>query len=46
MLINVRVVVPAKLNAEQKELFRQLARTFGDGPPDQPKGFFDRWFGG
>jgi molecular chaperone DnaJ len=46
MLINVRVVVPAKLNPEQKELFRQLARTFGEGPPDQPKGFFDRIFGG
>ena len=45
MLINVRVIVPAKLNAEQKELFRQLARTFGDGPPEQPKGFFDRIFG-
>jgi molecular chaperone DnaJ len=45
MLINVRVVVPAKLNAEQKELFRQLARSFGDGPPEQPKGFFDRIFG-
>jgi molecular chaperone DnaJ len=46
MLINVRVVVPARLNPEQKELFRQLAKTFGDGPPDQPKGFFDRIFGG
>lgn len=46
MLINVRVVVPAKLNAEQKELFRQLSKTFGDGPPEQPKGFFDRIFGG
>ena len=45
LLISVRVVVPAKLNAEQKELFRQLARTFGDGPPEQPKGFFDRIFG-
>lgn len=45
MLINVRVVVPAKLSAEQKELFRQLGKTFGDGPPDQPKGFFDRIFG-
>jgi molecular chaperone DnaJ len=45
LLINVRVVVPAKLNAEQKELFRQLARSFGDGPPEQPKGFFDRIFG-
>ncbi len=46
MLINVRVVVPAKLNAEQKEMFRQLAKTFGEGPPEQPKGFFDRIFGG
>lgn len=45
LLISVRVVVPVKLNAEQKELFRQLARTFGDGPPEQPKGFFDRIFG-
>jgi molecular chaperone DnaJ len=45
MLINVRVVVPAKLNPEQKELFRQLSRTFGDGPPEQSKGFFDRIFG-
>jgi molecular chaperone DnaJ len=45
MLINIHVVVPAKLSAEQKELFRQLARTFGDGPPEQPKGFFDRIFG-
>ena len=45
MLINVRVVVPAKLSVEQKELFRQLAKTFGDGPPEQPKGFFDRIFG-
>ena len=45
MLINVRVVVPARLSTEQKELFRQLAKTFGDGPPEQPKGFFDRLFG-
>jgi molecular chaperone DnaJ len=46
MLISVRVVVPTKLNAEQKELFRQLGKSFGDAPMfDQPKGFFDRLFG-
>lgn len=45
MLINVRVVVPTKLSNEQKELFRQLARSFGDSPTEQQKGFFDRFFG-
>ncbi|MBK8049602.1 MAG: molecular chaperone DnaJ [Anaerolineales bacterium] len=46
MVINVRVVVPTKLNNDQKELFRQLARSFGDsGVPEQSKGFFDRLFG-
>jgi len=46
MLINVHVVVPTKLSAEQKEIFRQLAKSFGDGPAgEQSKGFFDRLFG-
>lgn len=45
LLITIRVVVPARLSVEQKELFRQLAKTFGDGPPEQSKGFFDRIFG-
>jgi molecular chaperone DnaJ len=46
MLINVRVVVPTKLNAEQKEIFRQLAKGFGDTPTaEHSKGFFDRLFG-
>lgn len=46
MLINVRVVVPTKLSAEQKEIFRQLSKSFGDGPAgEQSKGFFDRLFG-
>lgn len=46
MLINVRVVVPTKLNAEQKEIFRQLAKSFGDTPTaEHSKGFFDRLFG-
>lgn len=47
MLINVRVVVPTKLTAEQKELFRQLGKSFGDTTAAEPsKGFFDRLFGG
>jgi molecular chaperone DnaJ len=46
MLITVRVEIPTKLTAEQKELFRQLARTFGDETTrEEPKGFFDRLFG-
>jgi molecular chaperone DnaJ len=46
MLITARVDVPAKLTAEQKELFRQLAKTFGDDSPrEESKGFFDRLFG-
>lgn len=46
MLITVRVDVPTKLTAEQKELFRQLSRTFGDNSPrEETKGFFDRLFG-
>lgn len=46
MLITTRVDVPTKLTAEQKDLFRQLARTFGDGAArEESKGFFDRLFG-
>jgi molecular chaperone DnaJ len=46
MLITTRVDVPTKLTTEQKELFRQLARTFGDGSTrEESKGFFDRLFG-
>ncbi|MEZ4860903.1 MAG: molecular chaperone DnaJ [Caldilineaceae bacterium] len=45
MVITARVVVPTNLTAEQKELFRALAKTFGDDIPDHPKGFFDRLFG-
>lgn len=46
MIITTRVEIPAKLTAEQKELFRQLARTFGDtGSREESKGFFDRLFG-
>lgn len=46
MQINVRVVTPTNLTAEQKELFQKLAKTFGDEPIGQTqRGFFDRIFG-
>ena len=46
MLINVCVDVPTKLSPEQKELFRQLAKSFGDSSTrEDSKGFFDRLFG-
>jgi len=46
MLINVRVDVPTKLTPDQRELFRQLAKTFGDNSTrEDSKGFFDRLFG-
>lgn len=45
LIITARVVVPTKLNAEQKELFRELGKSFGDEMPEEHKGFFDRLFG-
>ena len=46
MLITTRVDVPTKLTSEQKEIFRQLAKSFGDDTPrEESKGFFDRLFG-
>lgn len=46
MIVTARVVIPTKLNPDQKELFRQLAKSFGDNSTlEQPKGFFDRLFG-
>ncbi len=46
--IRVRVVVPTRLNAEQRQLFEELARTFTPETEAQrgSKGFFDRLFGG
>lgn len=44
--VTVRVVTPVNLTAEQRELLRQLARTFGDENIGHQKGFFDRIFGG
>lgn len=44
--VNVRVVTPTNLTAEQKELLRALAKTLGDTSVEQnQKGFFDRIFG-
>jgi molecular chaperone DnaJ len=45
MLITVRVITPTDLTAEQKTLFQQLAKTFGDDLSQHPKSFFDRIFG-
>lgn len=45
MIITVRVVTPTSLTVEQKELLRQLAKSFGDSTGDHQKGFFDRIFG-
>lgn len=47
MIITVKVMTPTNLNSEQKQLFRDLAKTFGDhNVESQHKGFFDRIFGG
>lgn len=45
LIVTARVVTPTNLSAEQKDLLRALAKTFGDEPADQQKGFFDRLFG-
>ncbi|MCE7945979.1 MAG: molecular chaperone DnaJ [Chloroflexi bacterium CFX4] len=43
-LVVVQVEVPTRLNAEQRKLFEELSRTFGDTSEPQRggKGFFDR----
>ncbi len=43
-LIYVQVVVPNALTDHQRELFEQLAQTFGKelSPPQKGRGFFDR----
>lgn len=47
MIITVKVMTPTNLNNEQKQLLRDLAKTFGDhNVESQHKGFFDRIFGG
>lgn len=47
MIITVKVMTPTNLNSDQKQLLRDLAKTFGDqNVESQHKGFFDRIFGG
>lgn len=41
-LVYVTVAVPTKLTDKQRELFAQLAETFGGGIQPQEKGFFAR----
>ncbi len=42
-LVLVNVQVPQNLNADQKRLFSELAKTLGkDVVPQQEKGFFDK----
>jgi molecular chaperone DnaJ len=45
MIILIRVITPTNLSSEQKQLLRDLAKTFGDENLEQHKGFFDRIFG-
>ncbi|HXF61337.1 MAG TPA: DnaJ C-terminal domain-containing protein, partial [Caldilineaceae bacterium] len=45
MIVTVRVTTPTNLTAEQKQLLRELAKTFGDQNVEPQKGFFDRIFG-
>jgi len=44
MVITTRVVIPTNLTGEQKELFRALAKSFGEETTEH-KGLFDRLFG-
>lgn len=46
MLITTRVVVPTKINGEQRALLEQLSETLDDVPIEGQKGLFDRLFGG
>jgi molecular chaperone DnaJ len=45
MLVTARLVTPTELNAQQKQLLRELAKTFDDETVEERKGFFDRIFG-
>ncbi len=46
MIVTARVVVPTNLSAEQKDLFRELGKSFGDeNLTEQNRGFLDRLFG-
>ena len=46
MIVTTQVVVPTKLSGEQKDLLRELAKTFDEENYEPQKGLFDRIFGG
>lgn len=46
MIVTTRVMTPTKLTNEQKELLRELAKTFDEDTFEPQKGLFDRIFGG
>lgn len=46
MIVSAKVLTPTNLSNEQKQLMRELAKTFGEHNIEpQHKGFFDRIFG-
>ena len=46
MIVTVKVMTPTNLSVEQKQLLRDLAKSFGDHNIEpQNRGFFDRIFG-
>lgn len=45
MLVTVRVMTPTNLSPEQKNLLRELAKTFHDDTVETNKSFFNRIFG-
>lgn len=40
--VEVRVQTPTQLSAEQRNLLRELARSMGEQPPEEGKGFFGK----
>jgi len=44
--VNVRVEVPRRLNAEQKQALRAFAEAMGENLPDSDRGLFSRLFKG
>lgn len=47
LIVTAKVMTPTNLSNEQKQLLRELAKTFGgQNVEPQQKGFFDRIFGG
>ncbi len=44
--VNVRVEVPRRLNAEQKQALRAFAEAMGESLPDYDRGLFSRLFKG